>query len=622
MLQAIRTRAGSLIVKILFGLLILSFGIWGVGDIFRGRPEESVVAKVGKEKITAQELQKALEPALARLEEAFGRKFDLREAKRSGLVDSLVQGLVERSLVGQEVSRLGLIVSDHLIREAILGDPEFRTPQGRFDRVLFDRLLAANHLTEARYVARLKRGIPANQLLRAITIGAKLPPLLVDTVYRYENEKRVAALAFLPLSSAPSATAPDEAALRGFYEAHKSLFRAPEYRGFTLISLTSRDLAAKVTISEETLKKAYDKAGAALAFPERREVLQILASSEKQAKAAEKALASGEPFREVAAKVAAEAPDTVDLGLVSEKELPSPLAHAAFALKLNTPSQPIRSPFGWHIIEVVKIVPPGRESFAEAKGKLLALLQQRGVARRLYKIGEHVDDAIAGGLSLRETAKKFGLKVSVVKAVDFKGQDPAGKAIPLPVPSKRVLKLAFSSQKGRSSRVIHEGDGAIFALEVERIIAPHVKSFDHVKAEATAAFEAQQRREALEKEAALLAASVSPQQTLAAAAAAKGIAVSTAILGREGNGKVPLGLVEKLFAAKKGQAVAAVTKKGAWVAELLQKERPKAAAKAATAALARSLTGEERSDLGAEFAAALRARFPVKIYPAVIDRMF
>ena len=46
MLQAIRSRAGSYVVKILFALLILTFGIWGIGDIFRNRGSDTVVATV------------------------------------------------------------------------------------------------------------------------------------------------------------------------------------------------------------------------------------------------------------------------------------------------------------------------------------------------------------------------------------------------------------------------------------------------------------------------------------------------------------------------------------------------------------------------------------------------
>lgn len=65
MLQAIRSKAGSFVVKGLFGLLILTFGIWEIGDIFRNRPTDTVVATVGGQSIRAEDLQAALQPALS-----------------------------------------------------------------------------------------------------------------------------------------------------------------------------------------------------------------------------------------------------------------------------------------------------------------------------------------------------------------------------------------------------------------------------------------------------------------------------------------------------------------------------------------------------------------------------
>jgi peptidyl-prolyl cis-trans isomerase D len=77
MLQAIRSKAGSFIVKLLFGLLILTFGIWGIGDIFRNRGTDTVVATVGDQSIRADELQTALLRAIEQLMTRFGCSIDI-----------------------------------------------------------------------------------------------------------------------------------------------------------------------------------------------------------------------------------------------------------------------------------------------------------------------------------------------------------------------------------------------------------------------------------------------------------------------------------------------------------------------------------------------------------------
>ena len=173
MLQAIRSRAGSFVVKALFALLILTFGVWGIGDIFRnrGRPIRWS-PRSATTSIRAEELQTAVRRALEQLSVRFGSAIDLQQAKQLGLVDQTLTQLVDRSLIDQEAARLQLDISDDLIRNVITGNPNFRGTDGRFDRALFNAVLAANRLTEEQYVALLRHDIPRNDLMQAVTAGA------------------------------------------------------------------------------------------------------------------------------------------------------------------------------------------------------------------------------------------------------------------------------------------------------------------------------------------------------------------------------------------------------------------------------------------------------------------
>ena len=198
MLQAIRSRAGSFVVKALFALLILTFGIWGIGDIFRNRPTDTAVAAVGGQSIDANALQTALQPALERLSTQLGTQVDLHQAKQMGVIDQVLGQLVDHSLLDQEARRMQLDVSDGVIRDTITQDPTFRGANGTFDREAFNALLAANHMTEPQYVERLRREIPREDLMLAVTAGAAAPPAMVDRLYQYRDEKRVADIVALP----------------------------------------------------------------------------------------------------------------------------------------------------------------------------------------------------------------------------------------------------------------------------------------------------------------------------------------------------------------------------------------------------------------------------------------
>jgi len=625
MLQAIRSRAGSFVVKLLFALLILTFGIWGIGDIFRGRGTDTVVATVGDQSIRADELQTAMRRALEQLSVRFGSSIDLQQAKQLGLVDQTLAQLIDRRLIDQEVARLKLDVSDDLIRDVITGNPNFKGSDGRFDRAQFNAVLAANNLTEDQYVGLLRHDIPRNDLIHAVTAGVMAPRPVVDVLYRYRNEKRTADVVSLPTSGATDVGQPNEEQLKAFFEAHQDMFRAPEYRSFTLASLTPSDIAKDIEIPEAKLKEEYDQRQDELQIPERREVEQILAPTEDKAKEAEKALADGKDWREVATTVAGQEPGTIDLGLLKQEELPRAIGDVVFELPLNKPSEPVKTPLGWHILRVVKIEPPVTQTFDEAKSKLEADLANQEAADRIYKIANQVDDALAGGTTLTDAAAKFGLKTTSVANADVAGHDAEDKPVTLPVSSADVLRVAFATSDGQTSRVTEAPDGGIFVLHMDKNVPSAVKPLDEVKDKAIAAWQADRRREIVAKQADELAAAVKPDTKLAAVAAERGLKASTSPpLSRRssGEGGVPAALVAKLFAAKPGEIVTASDANGSYVAQLNNVQAPENASATATAGLSRELDTAEQTDLADEFTQALRARFPVEIHHEVLDQLF
>ncbi len=625
MLQAIRSKAGSFVVKLLFVLLILTFGIWGIGDIFRTASSDTSIATVGDHSVRADELQTALRRALEQLSARFGSAIDLQQAKQLGLIDQTLGQLIDRSLVDQEVARLKLDISDDLIRNVITANPNFRGSDGRFDRGLFNALLAANRLTEEQYVALLRHDIPRNDLLHAVTAGAVAPQSMVDLLYRYQNEKRTADIVSLPIAAVGDVGQPSETALKSFYEAHQDLFRAPEYRGFTVASLSPSDIAKDIEIPEAKLKDEYEQRQDELQLPERRDVEQILAPSEEKAKEAEAALAAGKDWREVATTIAGQDPDTIDLGLLKREEMPSALADAVFELPLNQPSEAVKTPLGWHILRTVKIEPPMTQTFDQTKAKLEADLTHQEAVDRIYKVANKVDDALAGGTTIEDVAAKFGLKTTATAAADASSHDLEDKPVALPASSDDVMKLAFATNEGQTSRVTETPDGAIVVLRTNKVIASAIKPLDEVKEKAVAAWQADQRRERVAKQAEELSAAVKPEAKLATIATEKGLKAATSppFMRRPGrDDAVPPALVGKLFAAKPGEVVIGSDGTGSYVAQLDEVQRPENVSQSATADLAREIAAGQQADLGQEFTQALRARFPVEIHREALDKLF
>jgi peptidyl-prolyl cis-trans isomerase D len=629
MLQAIRSKAGSFVVKGLFGLLIVIFGIWGIGDIFRTRSTDTVIATVGDQSIQAEDLQAAMRRELENLSARAGGPIDIQQLKKFGVVDSVLGDLIDRRLLSQETARMRLEVSDEVIRNAITDNPKFRSPDGHFDRALFNATLAQNHFSEDQFVALVRREIPSGDLVQALTVGATAPQSMVDLLFRYRNEKRVADIVTLLIEDAGDAGQPSEADLTAFYDAHQDLFRAPEHRGFTMASLSPSDIAQGIEIPEAKLKEEFDERQDEFQLPEQREIQQILAPSEEKVKEAQAALATGKDWKEVATQVAGQDPDTIELGLMKREELPRVLGDIAFELPLNQPSEPVKTPLGWHILRIVKIEPAVTQTFEQAKSKLEAQLTHNEAVDRIYKVANGVDDALAGGMTLEDAVAKFGLKKTEILAADVGGHDPEGKPVELPVPATEVLKLVFATNEGQMSRVTEGPDGAIFMVRVSKVTPPTIKPLVEVKDQAIAAWQGNQRREKVAKTAEELASAVKPGARLAAVAAEKGLKVTTSppLLRRPGSvdtklQTTPPALVAKLFEAKPGEVVTATDAAGSYVAQLEEVQAEENPSTSATADLSRGLNQGMRADLTAELTQALRARFPVEIRREAVDRLF
>jgi peptidyl-prolyl cis-trans isomerase D len=628
MLQAIRTRAGSLIVKILFGLLIISFGFWGIftrSDYYQGHSPDTVVATVGDDNIRADELQRVLQPTLERLRAQLGGAIDAQQIKQFGVVDNLLAQLIDRDLLDQEAARLQLDVSDDVIRSAIYDNPAFRGPDGRFDRGLFNQVLVMNRLTEDQLIARLHRDLPRNDLLQAITGGIAMPRPVIETLYRYRGEKRLADIVGFPVAGVKDVGQPGDADLTKFYEAHPDLFRAPEFRTFTVGSLAPEDVVKPGDIPADKVREEYEQRKDEFETPEQRDVQQILAPSEEKAKEAEAALAAGKDWKEVATTIAMQDPESIDLGLMKRQDLPQQLAEVAFELPLDKPSDPIKTPLGWHILRVAKIEPPTTQTFEQVKPQIEAELAQQEGIDKLEKFGNKVDDALAGGMPLADAAAKFGLKLTNVAAADVNGAGPDGKPVALPSAKDEILKTAFSTEQGDTSRVAQTQEGAIFALHVDKVTPPQVRPLAEVRDKAVAAWQAEQKRETVTKQAEDLVAAVTPDVPLAKVAADKKLSVTPSPpLSRDAQNaaSAPPLLVSKLFAAKKGDVVTATDASGAYVAQLKEIQVPETPSDEVIASVSQQLAGEARSDAAGAFTEALRRRYPVEIKRDAIDRMF
>jgi len=621
-LKAIVAR---IIVSVMFGMLILSFAIWGIGDIFRRGIRTQYVAEVGSQRIMPQEFQDQYRRELHRLQTMLQTEVTAERAREVGLPQRVLREMISRVLFDLAARDAGVAVSDAVVRQAIFDNVSFRNAEGKFDRGIFQTLLNNAGYSEERFVALTRQDIVRSQVTEAITAGGAVPQVMLDDLYRYRNERRTAETVLVSAGAMTDIPTPSEADLEAYHKDHAEAFTAPEYRAVTAVMMTPDDLAPRMAVSEDKLKDEYEARLADFKIPEQRTLRQIILKDEAGAKDAAARIAKGESFDKVADELTGKPP--LDLGTVKQADVPMPeLAAAAFQTPEGAVTEPVQTPLGWHIAQVVKIIPGHTESFEEAKGKLTHELQLREASDAIYDLGNKLQDALGGGASLEEAAKKLDLKVVKITALDGKGLSPEGKPVAGLPQGPKFLSTAFSTEPSRDSDLREDDQGGFFLLHVDKVVPSQLRPLADVRDKVLAGWQADARRKAAAKAALAMVEKAQTGAGLAALAKESGASVSTtAPFTRTGQGAspaLPPELVASLFAAKIGDVVSSPEPRGAVVAKLAAVIPADAKADAAgVRQLEDQLRGTIDADLLISFTEALRERYGVEIDEHVVSSL-
>ncbi|MDW8443724.1 MAG: SurA N-terminal domain-containing protein [Acetobacteraceae bacterium] len=175
MLAAIRNSLNSWIVKALFLVLIASFAVWGIGDFVRGTPAERSVARVGDAKVSLAEATEAYQRELAQLRRSLGGQFEPTGPVRQAIAEAALGRLLALRALDLEVERIGVVVPDEALREAVFSAEVFRGADGRFSRLQFQAFLRNQGLTERRFLELLRGDLARGQLVGSVRVGALGP---------------------------------------------------------------------------------------------------------------------------------------------------------------------------------------------------------------------------------------------------------------------------------------------------------------------------------------------------------------------------------------------------------------------------------------------------------------
>ena len=556
MIQWMHSLSKSWLATLLMGGLSLSFVLWGIGDIFQGGISNAV-ATVGGTKIDQGEFARAYRNMIRNQGAQMGTELTPDAARKMGLGAVTLQQIISRAALDNEAIRLGLTTPDSAVAQDVRSMAAFRGPSGQFDRASFQIALQNAGYTEQQFLDEMRKDLTRTQLTTAMESNFLLPPSYAEGLFLYINERRAADYVVLGPNAAGDIKPPDAAALAAYVKANAARWSTPEYRQGSYAVIAPSDVAGAITVTDAQIKQQYEAMKSTYMVPEKRDIQQIEFKTEAEAKAARQKIDSGTSFDQLATQRGLK-PADIALGTLTQADLPDPeRAKAVFALPVDQVSQPLKTAFGsWVLARVTKIETGTSRTLEDATPEIRKSLQDQLTQAKLVDAVNLYSDARNAGDDLAQAAKKAGMRVVHLGAVDSRGMTPQGTRADIPA-DPEFLTALFNAEVGDDTDPFTTKLGAYYAIHVNGVTPPKLKPMSEIHDAALAAWTGAERSKILAQKAKALAAQATKDKSLDGIAKTLGVSVQhSQALSRQTNDPVfSAALVEELFNAPAGGVV-------------------------------------------------------------------
>ena len=555
MLQALREKSSGWIATVILGLLMIPFAFFGMeqylfqrNDTFaakieapptwwRNAPDWWVVRKAfwQKEEISVDEFRSAFERVRQNQRASAGESFNVGEFESIENKRRILELMVDERVMRMSTDREGFAIGDAQVRNAIESIPEFQV-DGKFDLQRYRLMLAsrAPAMTPTQFDQQMREDLKQQMLTRQLQGSAFVTNAEGQRLIALLSEKRDVSYAVLP--APPADTAPVPAVeIASWYKAHPEDFRSPEMVSIEYVDIDGSKLALPEAVDVKALESQYEQDKSRFIEPEQRLTSHILVkvdagadtAARKAAEAKAQALlkqakAAGADF---AALARANSEDEGskegggDLGWVSKNgQMVKPFEDAVFATATGTISGPVKTDFGWHIIQV-REMKAGREMpFEQARPELERMMAETARERAYNDLtGKLVDEVLKSPSSLTPAAR--AAKLPVQKSGPFaRGQGSGIAANPA------VLRAAFSDElkeRRMASDPIEIAPNHSVIIRVVEHTPERVQPLDKVGPQVVAAVRADRARKAAEAQGYAVLARLKKGESLATIATEK-----------------------------------------------------------------------------------------------------
>ncbi|MBT2766100.1 peptidyl-prolyl cis-trans isomerase [Stenotrophomonas sp. ISL-67] len=558
MLQKLRDKTSGWIVTVILGLLMIPF-LFVIDSSYLGGVGAQNVAKVAApptwwrsapswwpvsflwqhHEISAEEFRTRFEQARQQARQQQGENFDPREFESVENKRAVLDQMIDEQVVRLAGEQSGIVIGDAAVRETIASIPAFIGADGTFNQDQYRLALSTGNppRTPAQFETLVRESLQQSIIPQALQESGFVTSAEAERLMNLLGETRDVEIAALPELPADTAEVTD-AQIKQWYDSHPKDFRQPESVSLEFVEINAATLPPAVAADETTLRKRYADEKPRFSTPEARLASHILIAADgsdpaklkaAEAKATALAAQAKAPGADFAALAKANSDDTGskdtggDLGWVERDAMVKPFEDALFGMKAGEVSAPVKTEFGYHVLQLREVRGGQQRPFEDVRDQLAAeqlKADNEGAFSELS--GRLVDQVYKNPTSLQGAADALKLKVQTIGP--FTRDTASGIAA-----NPAVLRAAFSDvlvQDGTVSDPIAITPDHSVMIRVTDHSPEQALPLDKARDGVIAAIRADRNRQLSAKAADALLAKLNAGQTLQALAAEEKLQVS------------------------------------------------------------------------------------------------
>lgn len=494
-------RNNRLVVQGILGLIVLTFAFFGVESYLGNGGKEQPLAEVAGQPISRPEFDNELRQQQDRMRASLGGQADLETLNSPAVRAQVLESLINRRLLAQFARDQHLAVPDQQLQAVIAKLPAFQE-DGQFSKARYEQMLASQGMSQIGFEAQMRQDLAFQQVLSAVGGGGLASLSSARQLLGLQLEERKVRTARFNNADYSKTVSIADDQITAYYEANKNRFEQAARVKAEYVILSRDSLRDQVKVEENEVRQWYESHKANYGTPEERGARHILIQVAADAKADEVAAAKakadavlarlrendGKNFAEIA-KVESQDPGSAsnggDLGSFARGMMVKPFDDAVFSLKEGEISEPVRTDYGFHIIQLTSVKPSSIKPLEAVRGQIEEELKGQAAARKFAELAESFSNVVYEQPdSLKPAADQFKLEIHSTDWISKGGKAPA------PFDNARLLDAMFSAdvlESHHNTEAIDLGDARLVAARVVNHEPAKLRPIAEVRAEIVAA---------------------------------------------------------------------------------------------------------------------------------------